>query len=258
MELFCSFMRRGCHWLTIICFICGILPLITHGIWKCQGIWALLAASVVFFLLQKQALWTRIFGHHWQWMEAAIYVLIIAGLTLGLVLTGMIAKYAFFNNPPKDADTTIVVLGCKISGDRPTIMLRQRLDSAYRALEKDPELMCVVSGGQGDDEQYPESHVMRNYLISRGIAPERVVEENASRNTRENLQNSMEIIREKGWSETITIVTSGYHQCRAGMQAKKLGIDFYNRYSMTSFYLVPAYVVREWMGILHFWIFGGT
>ena len=108
------------------------------------------------------------------------------------------------------------------------------------------------------DELYPESKVMRDYLIGRGIAPERIVEEDASRNTRENLQNSMEIIREKGWPETVTIVTSGYHQCRAGMQAKKLGIDFYNRYSITAFYLEPAYIVREWMGILHFWIFGGT
>ena len=258
MEIFCSFMRRGCHWMSIICFVCGILPLVTHGIWKCQGIYVLLAASLFFFLMQKQSLWQSVFGSHWKWMEAVLFLLTAAGLILALVLTCMIGKYALFNHPPKDADTTLVVLGCKISGDRPTVMLRQRLDSAYRALEKDPELKCVVSGGQGNDEMYPESQVMYNYLVGRGIDPARIAQENASRNTRENLRNSMEVIREKGWHETITIVTSGYHQCRAGMQAKKLGIDFYNRYAITAFYLEPAYIVREWLGILHFWIFGGT
>lgn len=256
MELFYSFMRRGCYWMGIFCLICGLLPVVTHGIWKSEGIWLLLAAAFFFLLVRQQALWLRLFGRYWYWMEGALYLLTVAGLILVMLLTGMIVKYAFFNSPPKDADTTLIVLGCKISGNRPTIMLRQRLDSAYQALEKNPNLKCVVSGGQGDDEQYPESQVMRNYLIQKGIASERIVEENSSRNTRENLINSMEIIRQKGWSETVTLVTNGYHQCRAGMQAKRLGIDFYNRYAPTSFYLAPAYVAREYLGILHLWIFG--
>ena len=256
MELFYSFMRRGCWWMGLFCLICGLLPIVTHGIWKSEGVWALLLAAGYFLLVRQHTLWTRIFGRHWRWMEGILYLLTVAGLVLVLVLTGMIVKYAFFNSPPKDTETTLVVLGCKISGNRPTIMLRQRLDSACRALEENADLKCVVSGGQGEDEAYPESRVMRDYLIEKGIDPDRIVEEDASRNTRENLVNSMEIIREKGWSEMVTLVTNGYHQCRAGMLAERLGIDFYNRYAPTSFYLVPAYVVREYLGILHLWMFG--
>lgn len=256
MELFYTAMRRGCYWLGVFCLICGLLPIVTHGIWRSEGVWALLLASLYFFLVRQQSLWSRIFGRHWQWMEGLLYLLTVAGLTLAISLTAMIVRYAFFHSPPKDAQTTLVVLGCKIAGDRPTIMLRQRLDSAYQALEKDPELKCVVSGGQGADEQYPESRVMREYLIQKGIAPERIVEEDLSTNTRENLLYSMEIIRAQGWPETVTLVTNGYHHCRAGMLAKRLGISFYNRYAPTSFYLVPAYVVREYLGIVHLWLFG--
>lgn len=256
MELFFSAMRRGCYWLGIFCLVCGLLPIVTHGIWKSEGVWALLLASAYFLLVRQQALWSHLFGKHWRWLEGILYLLTIAGLALAAALTGLIIRYAFFNGPPKDVQTTLVVLGCKISGDGPTIMLRQRLDSAYRALEEDPSLRCVVSGGQGADEQYPESWVMRNYLIAKGIAPERIIEENRSTNTRENLLYTEELIRAQGWPETVTLVTNGYHHCRAGMLAKRLGIPFYNRYAPTSFYLVPAYVAREYLGIVHLWMFG--
>lgn len=256
MNLFYLFMRRSCLYLGIAMILCGMLPIVTHGIWRSEGIWALLLGGIFLLVLRQEAFCRRIFGRHWQWMEGIAYGFLCAGLLFALILTAMITRYAFFHFPPKDAETTLVVLGCKISGSRPTVMLRQRLDSAYRALEKDPSLCCVVSGGQGPDEEYTESHVMREYLIGKGIAPERIKEEDRSTSTKENLNYSRQVIEEAGWPETITIVTSGYHQCRAALMAKHLGISFYNRYAPTSFYLVPAFVVREYLGIVHLWIFG--
>ena len=255
MEWFYLFMRRGCLWLGIFCLICGLLPVVTHGIWKSEGIWALLLASCYFLLVRQQPLWNRVFGKHWRWMEGTLYLLTAAGLVLVLLLSGMMVRYALFHRAPEGTQTTLVVLGCKISGDRPTIMLRQRLDSAYQALVENPELKCVVSGGQGADERYPESQVMQRYLVEKGIAPERIAQESVSSNTRENLLYSMEIIKARGWPETVTLVTNGYHQCRAALIAQKLGISCYNRYAPTSFYLAPAYVVREYLGILHLWLF---
>ncbi len=256
LNLFYTFMRRFCGYLGIIMVICGALPIVTHGIWRSEGIWALLLGGIFLLVLRQEGLCRKIFGSHWKWIEGAAYVLLWAGLLLALVLTVMIVRYAFFHFPPEGEETTLVVLGCKINGSRPTVMLRQRLDSAYRTLEKDPALRCVVSGGQGLDEEYPESQIMREYLIGKGISPDRILEENRSTNTRENLAYSQEVIAGAGWPETITIVTSGYHQYRASLVAKRMGIQFYNRYAPTSFYLVPAYMVREYLGIVHLWIFG--
>ena len=256
LNLFDTFMRRFCLYLGIVMVICGILPIVTHGIWRSEGIWALLLGGAFLLLLRQEALFQKLFGRHWHKIERAAYGLVLVGVAFALFLTVMIVWYAFFHYPPKDAETTLVVLGCKINGDRPTVMLRQRLDSALRVLEKDPSLNCVVSGGQGPDEQFTESHTMREYLIGKGIAPERIREESRSTSTRENLIFSRQVIAEAGWPETMTIVTNGYHQCRAALMAKGLGIDFYNRYAPTSFYLVPAYVVREYLGIVHLWIFG--
>jgi len=256
LNLFYTFMRRFCLYFGGAMIICGMLPIVTHGIWKSEGIWALLLGGIFLLLLHRESLCKKIFGKHWKWMEGAVYGLLCAGIVFALILTIMIVWYAFFHFPPKDAETTLVVLGCKINGNNPTVMLRQRLDSAYRALEKNPSLNCVVSGGQGPDEQFSESHIMREYLIGKGIAPERIREENRSTNTRENLIFSRQVIAENGWPETITIVTSGYHQCRAGLMAKRLDMKFYNQYAPTSFYLVPAYVVREYLGIVHLWLFG--
>ncbi len=256
LNLFYTFMRRFCYYLGIAMIICGMLPIITHGIWRSEGIWALILGGIFLLILRQESFFQKIFGNNWHWMEGAVYGILWAGILFAIVLTFMIIRYAFFHFPPKDCETTLVVLGCKINGNRPTVMLRQRLDSAYRALEKDPSLNCIVSGGQGLDEEYSESHIMREYLIKKGIEPERIREENQSTSTQENLIFSRQIIAEAGWPDTITIVTSGYHQCRAALMAKRLGMKFYNRYAPTSFYLVPAYVVREYLGIVHLWIFG--
>lgn len=256
MNLFKTFMRRFCLYLGIVMVICGILPIVTHRIWRNEGIWALLLGGAFLLLLRQETLFQRLFGRHWHKIRYAAYGLVVTGVLFALALTAMIVRYAFFHYPPKDTETTLVVLGCKISGDRPTVMLRQRLNSALRLMEKDPSLNCVVSGGQGPDEQFTESHIMREYLIGKGIAPERIREESHSTSTRENLIFSRQVIEEAGWPETMAIVTNGYHQCRAALMAKRMGIHFYNHYVPTAFYLVPAYVVREYLGIVHLWIFG--
>ena len=69
----------------------------------------------------------------------------------------------------------MIVLGAKIIGDRPSRMLRNRLDAAYAYLQAHPDAVGIVSGGQGSDEQYSEAYVMEQYLLSKGIPAERLV-----------------------------------------------------------------------------------
>ncbi|MCR4796097.1 MAG: YdcF family protein [Ruminococcus sp.] len=160
------------------------------------------------------------------------------------------------DDPPRDENTTIVVLGCKVKNGAPSRMLARRLEAAYDYLSEHESVCAVVSGGKGDDEAISEAQCMKEWLVNKGIAPERIYMEDRSVNTEENLRFSKEIISANGLPEKITLVTDSYHQLRAEMIAEKQDIKAYNISGYTSWYLVPTYWVREWFGVVYYKIFG--
>ena len=158
---------------------------------------------------------------------------------------------------PDNSDTTLVVLGCRAKNGYPSKMLRYRLDAACEFLDENDSVKVVVSGGKGKDEATTEAWAMKQYLVAKGVAPERIFMEDKSVNTEQNLKYSMDIIRQEGLSQNITIVTDGYHQLRAKMIAKKIGIDNTCAISAdTSKILLPTYWVREWFAIPYYLIRG--
>lgn len=175
-------------------------------------------------------------------------------IILAIVISAFMIKSA--DDPPPDENTTLVVLGCKVKNGRPSLMLKRRLDCACEYLSEHNTVNVVVSGGQGSDEVMSEAQCMKEYLTEKGISPERIFMEDKSTSTEENLKFSQEIISREGLPEKITLVTDAFHQCRAEMLAKKIGITPYNISGYTSWYIVPVYWVREWFGIAYYAVFG--
>ncbi len=158
------------------------------------------------------------------------------------------------NDRPK-GDSTMVVLGCQVKESGASLMLRRRLDTAFDYLTEHEDMKVIVSGGQGADEPMSEAKCMFDYLVAKGISPERIYMEDKSVNTAENIEFSKKIIEQNGLFPDITIVTDGYHQLRADMFAKEQGLRSYNIPAPTSWYLVPTYWVREWFGIAYYTVF---
>jgi len=156
-----------------------------------------------------------------------------------------------------DEPDILVVLGCKVKGTRPTRMLRRRLDAAYKYMTQNPDVMCIVSGGQGSDEQLTEAQAMKNYLLEKGISEGRIIMEDKSTSTDENIKNSLAIIDELGLERNITIVTDGFHQYRASLIAKKHGAaEIHAVSAATEPRYLPTYWVREWFGLAHYFVLG--
>lgn len=87
-------------------------------------------------------------------LKAAVaLVCAMAVLTSGYMLTGLIQT--------GHRDETVLVLGCSVKGERPSRMLRQRIEAATEYLEKNPDSKAVLSGGQGPDEKISEAECMR-------------------------------------------------------------------------------------------------
>lgn len=173
-------------------------------------------------------------------------IIILAGVETAFMIKAATAK------PSENA--TVVVLGCRAYGSRPSIMLASRLDAAYEYLTKHPDAICIVSGGQGPDESMPEAECMYLYLTEKGIAPERIYQENRSTSTRENLLFSQEIIEAEGLNPEIAIVTNEYHEYRAGMVADALEMEHSAVPARTPLWLFPTYYIRELYGIIYEWV----
>ncbi|MBQ3036231.1 MAG: YdcF family protein [Lachnospiraceae bacterium] len=180
-----------------------------------------------------------------------ILVIVVAVILLASVETAFMIKAATAK-PSENA--TVVVLGCRAYGSRPSIMLASRLDAAYEYLTEHPDAICIVSGGQGPDESMPEAECMYLYLTEKGIAPERIYQENRSTSTRENLLFSQEIIEAEGLNTEIAIVTNEYHEYRAGMVADALEMEYSAVPARTPLWLFPTYYIRELYGIIYEWV----
>jgi len=183
-------------------------------------------------------------------------VLIISGIVVSIGVIAVIVINIFMvasmRDYPDNKNSTVIVLGCRVKGERPSLMLKRRLDSAYDYLSVNPDAVAVVSGGKGSDEAISEAQCMKNYLSDKGISPERIIMEDKSSSTYENFKFSKKIIEENHLCSDTVIVTDGYHQLRAEMIAKNLGYkNTANISAPTSPWLVPTYWVREWFGIVY-------
>ena len=149
----------------------------------------------------------------------------------------------------------IIVLGCGLMDQRTvTPLLAGRIDKAIRLFQKAPErTFLVMSGGKGSDEAIPESCAMKEYAVSKGIPPERILTEEASINTMENMLFSKQLIDSHFTKEekpAIAYATSRYHQFRAGAYAVKAGMNITGVGSSTKFYFEQNAVIREFIALL--------
>jgi len=144
-----------------------------------------------------------------------IFFLITVAIEIPIVTVGYLSQ-------PSVSDT-IIVLGAKLIGQEPSMILRLRLDEAIRLYRKDYASTIIVSGAQGEDEEVSEAVSMKNYLISHGIPAEHILLEDKSFNTYQNLANSHKIMQENNL-KTAIIVSNASHIRRSLIVAQNLGI----------------------------------
>ncbi len=205
------------------------------------------------------------------WLVAGIFCLILAGLELrfgripipaglkkgglvclavlltcfvfveGLIISGMGAK-------GKTGLDYMIVLGAGVRGTRPTRALRHRIETAADYLHENPETVAIVSGGQGRGEEISEADCMRNELVKLGIEEERILTEDQSRDTVENIVNSFRLIPDDDAS--VGIVTNNFHAFRAVRIAEKqVGKEVCGIAAPFRSILLPHYMVREFFSI---------
>lgn len=150
----------------------------------------------------------------------------------------------------RDFDFVIIHGAGLLGGDKVSKLLADRLDKAIEIYRKDPTPPYMIpSGGKGGDETVSEAEAMAEYLRWHDIPDEKIILEDKSRTTYENLQNSKEIIESMGGRAYTTLVTSNYHVYRALRYCRKIGLKCTGVGSHVAFYYWPSALIREWIAI---------
>ena len=207
-------------------------------------IWFLLGGFMLLLsALHRLQLWTALPAP----FRITAAVLALACILLFLAVEGMILRGAR-QTPEADADY-IIVLGAQVRESGPSVVLRYRLDRAAAYLRENPDTLCIVSGGQGYNEPYPEAEGMFRYLTGSGIDPSRILMEPQSSNTLENLTFSARLLDAE--TARVGIVTNDFHLFRALAIARKQGYAHaFGIPAGSSPLYLPNNLLREFLGVV--------
>lgn len=174
-----------------------------------------------------------------------IYICILIGFLICLCFLKLICSQ-FQAKGISNLDY-ILVLGAQYKKSGPSKALAFRLDKAIEYLNKNPNTICIVSGGQGYNEPCTEAHGMKLYLIQHGIDSDRILEEDTSTSTIENIIFSQKMIPN---NVTVGIVTNNFHLYRALKIARKQGLHAYGIAASSTWWYQPNNIFREMLGIV--------
>lgn len=235
------------YYLGIICYA-GIRTSFS-GFWLVLGAAFLFAAAVVTVPgLQRVA------GQLPKAFRASFLGLAVLGLlgfllAEGLIVSGMVQRME------KPADY-VIVLGAQVKGTRVSRSLRQRLDAACAYLLEQEETLVIVSGGQGPGEDISEAEAMAAYLEAEGISERRILKEDRSVNTEQNLRFSQALITKEDAS--VALVSSDFHIFRAVHIARAKGMKATGVPARSDLGMYPHNMVREAFALVKDLILGNA
>ncbi len=195
-------------------------------------------------------------------MTSIVDTLVSTAITYGecLLLSTILCAWLASRHVPAHGADYAIVLGCGLRRDgTPCPLLAGRVDramafDAQRRAVGDAPITFVPSGGQGPDEVMSEAQSMRNYLVDKGIESTRIVLEDRSATTRENMAYSREVIERHAGRDaselTVVFSTTNYHVFRGYVCAHMAGMRVEGVGSKTKAYFWPNAFLREFAGLL--------
>jgi uncharacterized SAM-binding protein YcdF (DUF218 family) len=165
--------------------------------------------------LRRRRLWRWGWTTFWLWVASvAVFWLLLAQSIAG-------ARAA----PPGPA-AAILVLGSGTPGGKVSPVLAARLDLAFERAQANPGALVIVSGGLDFNASRSEAAVMGDDLRARGLPAARIVQEERSTSTAQNLAFSSGLLERHGIlvaRDPVELVTSDFHAPRARWIAERAG-----------------------------------
>ncbi|WP_260284069.1 YdcF family protein [Peribacillus aracenensis] len=152
---------------------------------------------------------------------------------------------------PENADY-LIILGARVKGSVPSLSLQYRIDKAAEYLKANKQTVAIVSGGKGPGEDISEARAMQQGLIDQGIEDARIMMEDKSTTTHENIVFSKELIPDTAASGLI--VSNDFHIYRAVEIARIEGLDIKGMPAKTPKVSLLKSYTREYLAITKYYL----
>ncbi len=153
---------------------------------------------------QKKSLWIR----PWPLLLLAV----VGALLLFFGITGTRIVRAAAEVPTKKADV-IAIFGAAEYAGHPSPVYRARLDHGYELFQKGMAPVVITTGGSGQDPDFSEGGVGRDYLLRRGVPEQALIAETQGSDTAQSAARVANIMRANGM-RTCIAVSDAYHVFR--------------------------------------------
>ncbi len=179
-----------------------------------------------------------------------ITVIFSSLFVLFIAFTVFVCQYGQNDNVTYEEDA-LIVLGAKVNGETPSLLLAERLNAALQYYDLNPDIVIVVSGGQGPNEAITEALAMERYLMAKGVPADKIIREERSTTTVENFVFSKELLDSHfdGLYKTV-IVTNDFHIFRSNLIAEGIGMESSHVHAKIPLRSVPANYLRETIAIV--------
>ena len=245
-------------------FICGVLAVMTYFLKYCvpgYSFSALVCLCLIGLILFYTVM--PMVGQVLPGFAKVVTRIVTVCVAIGVLVVGITEAViigASFGDPKEQVEY-MVVLGAKVNADGPSVSLWDRICGAYEYMEEHPDVIAVLSGGQGTDEPITEAECMYRELVSLGIDPRRLWLEEEATSTWENLHFTLDLIEEKTGVRPakLGVLSSEYHLFRASLFAKACNVEFVGIPAKTS---RPSQAINHFMrevaGVWHYILLGGN
>jgi uncharacterized SAM-binding protein YcdF (DUF218 family) len=164
-----------------------------------------------------------------------------------------VSRYDNWKIDSKHRDAGIV-LGAALWDNKPSPALRERLNKALDLYRSGKIDQLILSGGLGNAEQQSEAQAMRTYLMKRGVPSDKMILEDQSHNTKENLRNTYVLLKGKP-IESLYLITHDYHMFRAMIYAKQAHLTVTPAPTHSSVLFIPYHKLRECAALWKLYLF---
>ncbi len=148
---------------------------------------------------------------------------VVGAVVLFFGINGLRIVRAAAETPTKKADV-IAIFGAAEYAGRPSPVYRARLDHGYELFQKGMAPVAITTGGAGQDPDFSEGGVGRDYLLRRGVPEQALIAETQGSDTAQSAARVANIMRANGMHSCIA-VSDAYHVFRIGALLEHEGVQ---------------------------------
>lgn len=221
------------------------------------GYLALKAVELSIFIVlmrpfDRRAKWRR--GLSMAFSTIVLATIGFAGVIAAVLFSPISAT--IIEQPQQEFDAAVILGAAVWSGDKPSPVLRERINTGYDLLQNGTVQFLVLTGGNAPNE-LPEAEVARRELLKRGVDPTRIVHETSTSSTLEQILFIRDDLLKQGWKSFI-IVSDQFHLKRALEICAFNGVDARGISSESPLgpQNLAIYHLRESVALILYWMFG--